>query len=76
MSVDIVYGSPLRDDYLLVREGDQYLIVHSDYLSQESAVIAKLTMPESDWSFEMLVETGIEMVKLLNKNKFYPALGM
>lgn len=65
--VTIVYGDHNSGEYFIVKDGEELLLVHGDYFTQELAVFASLDV-FSDWSDEMILTTGKIIVDLLNKN--------
>jgi hypothetical protein len=63
----LIYGDPPNDNYILIEDHDELLIVHTDYLYQESAILFTVGHPMTDWSDDMLLNKAVEVVDSLNK---------
>lgn len=62
----VIYDDPYNNDYLLIEDNGELLIVHSDYLGHENAVLFKVAIDESDWSKEKLIDFAKAVVDYLN----------
>lgn len=69
---NIMYGNWLTSSHFLIHENEEFLIVHSDYFGQESAVAFKVAVGQSDWTVNMLLNTARFIVDKLNEKDFYP----
>jgi hypothetical protein len=72
-NVKIIHGDFNDNDYLLIEEDGRYLIVHTDYFTQESAVLFELAFYVSDWSEGMIIDGAKKVVDHLNSIGFYPS---
>lgn len=62
----ILHGDFYDNDYLLIEEDGELLIVHADYYQYESAIIFTVGHVNTDWSDGMLLDFAKKTVDLLN----------
>ena len=65
---NVIYGDH-NDEYLIVKEGEDLVVVHEHHFSYESAIIFTVGHRNTDWSSAMLLDEAKRVVDLMNGKK-------